>query len=326
MSSKPTQIYLCGYGQFVGGRPGTREPSQIIAKAKELNAALVDIRFMPFSRYAPQWSERVLGETCALSDLPYYWLKDLGNTTRGQGEINISDMENGLRHLTAIIQRHGTVLLLCACMNHAKCHRDVVKKELVFRSYRCQEVVWPELDACEHELLQRIHPLPLIQWRKGSWIAKLAEQEQFALSRPWKMTEHSQAVLTAKQQALDEAHRAIRIILREWGTITFGMLSDLLYSEYQIEWDVGQSALDVLVAQSIVKESEEAWQGTMVLWVALGWQRTGSMNEGGKVAKRPKPGSDNVGKPAAKSGRGDGVIQPNGFQFNADEVELARQW
>ncbi|GCE26400.1 hypothetical protein KDA_18840 [Dictyobacter alpinus] len=88
-------------------------------------ALLLDIRFLPASRFAPEWSRKQL--LARFGRQNYEHLKDLGNVnyrdrTRPMQLVN---SDHGLPWVYVHLQKRD-VLLLCGCPEPATCHRSLV--------------------------------------------------------------------------------------------------------------------------------------------------------------------------------------------------------
>jgi uncharacterized protein (DUF488 family) len=89
-------------------------------------ALLVDVRFSPASRN-PEWSGSRLRATFGEE---YLHLKALGNANyRNGGPIELVDLEGAAKRLRPILEGRS-VVLLCACKDHAVCHRTVAAVRL----------------------------------------------------------------------------------------------------------------------------------------------------------------------------------------------------
>jgi len=124
MNNNRTQVFTLGY------QPWTIQ--ELLAKRKELDAIVVDIRQMPTSKL-PCWTKSNLEEALA----PWYiHLQELGNVAyRDRKEIIINDMEAGMSKLTAVLET-SNVILLCACLNPFTCHRQTIAEEINKRTER----------------------------------------------------------------------------------------------------------------------------------------------------------------------------------------------
>lgn len=88
------------------------------------NAALVDIRYSPRSRWQPAFNQKRLIERYGDQ---YIHCKALGNinyNNREQG-IKLADPEKGVVRVVELLQAGHAVMLLCACKDYEQCHRKV---------------------------------------------------------------------------------------------------------------------------------------------------------------------------------------------------------
>lgn len=106
---------------------------ELKAKAKELQAIVVDIRQNPTSKL-PSWMKSNLEQE--LNDW-YIHLQELGNVAYGdrKADIIINDMETGITKLLAILETNSTILL-CGCLDPETCHRTTIAKEVQKRTER----------------------------------------------------------------------------------------------------------------------------------------------------------------------------------------------
>ena len=110
-------IYTAGY--LAGWTP-----EALVAKAKKLEALVVDVRLVPMSR-RPEWSEVCLKQALGAA---YAWIGEWGNVNyRTGGPVLLADFEGGLAKLGRPAEN---VILLCACRNVNVCHRKVVAEKL----------------------------------------------------------------------------------------------------------------------------------------------------------------------------------------------------
>lgn len=101
---------------------------------------VIDTRFSPFSR-APMWTKRGFQEGLGVH---YVHLKQFGNRNyreAGMENVQINDMEGGIAVLESImddLDSPSGIVLMCACPEHAGCHRTLVAKA-VARHFRVDE-------------------------------------------------------------------------------------------------------------------------------------------------------------------------------------------
>jgi uncharacterized protein (DUF488 family) len=121
-------IYTAGYSGW--------KPEQLVEKARELKALVVDVRLSPRSR-DPRWRGYAMGRHFGEA---YLWLREFGNVNyKNGGPIKIADFGAGLARLRFRLAADSqeNVILLCACKDAVSCHRIEVAKGLaVF--YRCE--------------------------------------------------------------------------------------------------------------------------------------------------------------------------------------------
>jgi uncharacterized protein (DUF488 family) len=111
------------------------KPAQLLAKAIELQAIVIDTRYSPRSR-TPQWNgmelARLLGQR-------YQHLPALGNVnykTAGPIEINLPKV--GTQQMISILNDQAAILL-CACPDVSTCHRKIVA-EMVQAACGCEVI------------------------------------------------------------------------------------------------------------------------------------------------------------------------------------------
>jgi uncharacterized protein (DUF488 family) len=104
------------------------------AEVGRLGAVVVDIRLVPQSRFFPEWRkgnlEKVFGDR-------YRHVKELGNAGFKEKRIEIVDLESGLEVVTRI---DGNAILMCACKDLNRCHRQVIGEALKGRGYQVEEL------------------------------------------------------------------------------------------------------------------------------------------------------------------------------------------
>lgn len=121
-------VYLTGYGGE-RSRKGESKPGTLAALVQAMDATLLDIRHVPWSK-APCWQK---GSLQALLGDRYRHLPALGNANyRGQfGEgYRIVDLRHGLEQVLCC---ERTPILLCGCEDYESCHRSYVA--LFLRGY-----------------------------------------------------------------------------------------------------------------------------------------------------------------------------------------------
>jgi hypothetical protein len=92
---------------------------------KDPKTLLIDIRFLPVSRWRPFWRK------CALKARygnRYIHLRGLGNVNYKHWEkgIQLYDPTTPLLLLRGYMQEGYSLILLCACQDPASCHRSTV--------------------------------------------------------------------------------------------------------------------------------------------------------------------------------------------------------
>jgi len=92
----------------------------------ELSAALVDIRYVPFSQN-PFWTQPQLQETFKEN---YFYIKDFGNVNYKGGPFEILDMERGIEMFSSILDKYKNIFLMCSCSSLKECHRFLVAEEI----------------------------------------------------------------------------------------------------------------------------------------------------------------------------------------------------
>jgi uncharacterized protein (DUF488 family) len=115
------KIYSIGYSGW--------KPDRITQLPAELDAVLLDVRFVPRSRYQP-WDGRTFAARLGEG---YRWAgKQFGNRAYKDpaGRIELADYEAGKAVVEAIIASGKSVILMCGCKDLATCHRKVVAERL----------------------------------------------------------------------------------------------------------------------------------------------------------------------------------------------------
>jgi uncharacterized protein (DUF488 family) len=119
------KIYMTGYtGKTVAELPALLEA---------LDAVLADIRFAPHSRHL-EWRKNYL---TLLLKHNYHHVPQLGNRKYKEGGVQIHNLELGIR---LIESWDKNVVLMCACAELEKCHRNVVKTALEKRGHQITEI------------------------------------------------------------------------------------------------------------------------------------------------------------------------------------------
>lgn len=114
---------------YTAGYTGST-PEKLLAAAERLKALIVDVRLMPYSKWAPHWNKKALIETWGDR---YVHVEALGNLNykgdMGEGVIVLKDAETGTTHLARLLADQPAIIL-CACKDHHKCHRSTVAQEM----------------------------------------------------------------------------------------------------------------------------------------------------------------------------------------------------
>lgn len=105
------KLYTLGYSGW--------EPHQIRDAVEELDAVLLDVRFMPFVRnkkFTRDAFGHLLGER-------YRWVRDLGNKNYKGGPIELVDLDRGVEVVEEIVMLGQSAVLMCVCKTIRFCHR-----------------------------------------------------------------------------------------------------------------------------------------------------------------------------------------------------------
>lgn len=97
-------------------------PAKLLAAAETLGAVIADIRISPRSRN-PVWNKRKLQEAWGPR---YVHIGELGNRNyKGEfgDDVLLADVDRGVELVAALLAR-GPVILMCACVDAAICHRS----------------------------------------------------------------------------------------------------------------------------------------------------------------------------------------------------------
>jgi len=92
----------------------------------ELSAALVDIRYVPWS-VNPFWTQVQLQEAFKEN---YFNIKEFGNVNYKGGPFKIFNMEKGIELFSPISDKYKNIFLMCSCKELEKCHRHLIAKEI----------------------------------------------------------------------------------------------------------------------------------------------------------------------------------------------------
>lgn len=133
------RIYTLGYTGL--------KMDKIVEKVVELNAILVDVRFMPFSRF-PGWRKTAFkealnglcgvileGEAKPTFTTRYCHMAEFGNEnykTGGMGNIKLHNPKQGLAKIDALLTADDhPLILMCSCEDPEQCHRTEVARMIV---------------------------------------------------------------------------------------------------------------------------------------------------------------------------------------------------
>jgi uncharacterized protein (DUF488 family) len=86
---------------------------------------LIDIRYLPASRWKPEWSRKRLLERFAPN---YEHIRDLGNVNYHSSNLPIQlfNSEQGIARIVSLLRQGRDICLLCACSDWHSCHRRLV--------------------------------------------------------------------------------------------------------------------------------------------------------------------------------------------------------
>ena len=131
-------IYTTGYTG--------RVPEDLPVLAARLNAVVVDVRYSANSRH-PFWRQADLRRL--LSPARYIHLPEFGNVNyRGDKPVCIKDFDHGFIRLEEILRAGNAAILLCACREIEKCHRNALAQSLRLKGFETKELEsWQFNDA-----------------------------------------------------------------------------------------------------------------------------------------------------------------------------------
>lgn len=122
------QIFTVGYQSL-------KKIDDLVALAREKQAAVVDIRYRPWSQ-DEQWQDKHIQQVFLREKLynTYYWCRDLGNINyRDNLPIKLWQPQAGVKMISNMLN-HGPVIFMCACWDLMTCHRlvaaELLEKEL----------------------------------------------------------------------------------------------------------------------------------------------------------------------------------------------------
>ena len=100
---------------------------------------LIDIRYLPASRWKPEWSRKRLNQQFAPN---YQHVRELGNINYSSLELPIQlfKAEQGVPKVVSLLKQGCDVCLLCVCVDWQTCHRKVVA-DLIQRELSTLEVI-----------------------------------------------------------------------------------------------------------------------------------------------------------------------------------------
>lgn len=118
-------LYTAGYTSLA--------PEDLLDTAERLHALIVDVRLKPWSKWAEKWNKPNLIESWKDR---YLHIEALGNLNykgdMGKGVIMLKDVEEGTLRL-AVLLKTQPLMILCACKDHATCHRATIAQEMIDR-------------------------------------------------------------------------------------------------------------------------------------------------------------------------------------------------
>ena len=83
---------------------------------------IVDVRSAPYSKHAPDFTKDALQESAATAGLGYRWM---GHKLGGRPPAAAAELTSGINELAGL-SATSNVVLLCAEIDPAHCHRDSV--------------------------------------------------------------------------------------------------------------------------------------------------------------------------------------------------------
>ncbi len=122
------RLFTIGYSR--------RSLDEVIGMLREHEVpALVDVRMWASSRFKPEFSKNRLAASLEASDIAYVYLRTLGNAGKfsGAGRVVIHEPEKGFPQLTELLERHGSVAIMCLERDARECHRMDVAVEMARR-------------------------------------------------------------------------------------------------------------------------------------------------------------------------------------------------
>ena len=115
-----TEVVTIGYGG--------KKPKAFFDELEALNPDIVvDVRENPFRAFLGVYMKSGLE---ARLGAKYIWIKELGNRTR-ELPPTLVDEKEGLRKLSALMEKRSRVVLLCAEKDENQCHRSYIKGKIL---------------------------------------------------------------------------------------------------------------------------------------------------------------------------------------------------
>ncbi len=108
-----SKIYTIGYTSTT--------PKELIDIVNSLTVKLVDIRISPYSKDY-RWRQKSLQQYFADK---YLHIQEFGNENYKMGSIKVPNLHLGIIKIKPVIENQP-VILLCACYDYRKCHRNQV--------------------------------------------------------------------------------------------------------------------------------------------------------------------------------------------------------
>ena len=112
--------------------------------------ALVDVRMWANSRFKPEFSKNRLAAGLEASGIAYVYLRALGNAGKfsGADRVVIHNPEEGFPELITLLERHGSIAIMCLERDARECHRMDVAVEMARRL--------PELEVTHLGMLETL--------------------------------------------------------------------------------------------------------------------------------------------------------------------------
>ena len=112
------RLFTIGYSR--------RNLDEVIGMLREHGIpALADVRMWANSRFKPEFSKNHLAAALPEAGIAYVHLRTLGNAGKfsGAGRVVIHEPEKGFPELAELLERHGSVALMCLERDPRECHR-----------------------------------------------------------------------------------------------------------------------------------------------------------------------------------------------------------